>query len=87
MFMRCVVTVIAGLMFSAGAGQSQEPAWHWEKPNFDQAQFQKDVYECMIQSKGNSDFDRAYGFNPVLRDQCLRARGYQQVLNQPKGRR
>jgi hypothetical protein len=84
MFMRFVTTAIVGLMLSACAAQSQQqPAWHWEKPNLDQAQFNKDVYECMKEAR---DPAWGVGFNPYMRDACLKARGYRQVLNQPQRR-
>ena len=44
MFVRGVGTAIAGLLLTACAAESQQqPAWHWEKPNVDQTQFNKDV--------------------------------------------
>ena len=39
-----VGTAIAGLLLTACAAESQQqPAWHWEKPNVNQTQFNKDV--------------------------------------------
>ena len=86
MFVRCVATAIAGLLLTACAAEAQKQPWHWEKPNVDQTQFNKDVCECMKKSRGNPAWDSAYGFNPVMRDACMRARGYQQVRNLPQRR-
>ena len=55
---RCVATAIAlfiaaqpasacGLIFRDDCPENR-PKWHWEKLNLDQAQFNRDVYECML---------------------------------------
>ena len=73
-------SILVGILFAALAGCALRPAWHWEKANATDEDYERDVKFCKQQTYSGTDY--MVTTESVRRmHHCLESKGWRKSAN------